>query len=68
MINGTLKMTFDDNHVSVDTDIQLNGGTAAKCFILECVCKALELEGLEKTIALAAVASRKNASEEEKTE
>lgn len=57
-MKGTIKLTFTEEKVVVDTNLEIHKGTADKCFVIETVCRALQLEGGEKRAALLAVAAK----------
>lgn len=55
---GTIKLSFTEENVVVDTSLEIHKGIADKCFVIETVCRALQLEGAEKRAALLAVATK----------
>lgn len=57
-MKGTIKLTFTEEHVEVDTNLEISKGVADKCFVIETICRALQLEGPEKRAALLAVATK----------
>lgn len=65
MIKGEIKMVFDDVGAHVDTSILADNGIDDMCFIIDVLCKALELKGRERTVALAVVAAVEDKEMEE---
>ena len=62
-MTGKIEMIFTEQNVSVCVDLQMKHGLADKCFVLDAVCEALRLEGLDKKMALAMVAIKEAESE-----
>ena len=56
MIKGLLKLDFEEEKVSVETDIRLTDTFSDKCFIVDCVCNALKMNREEKLEVLTTVA------------
>lgn len=64
MIKGKIEMSFDETGTHIDVDVELPGGMASKCFIIDALCQALHLEGNEKIEALSIVTIHEGMKEE----
>ena len=64
MIKGKIEMIFEEDGAHVEVNVELDSGLAAKCFIIESLCQALQLNGNEKINALMCVALKDRIQED----